>query len=130
MTAKRDLKKRIRDRQAKTGESYTTARRHVLAARDREQESDDADDLETTNPGATRLTPAKPEVSSTDIAANTDVPEEVHPAVRFAEELRRTIATREPIQVDEVIDVSEAAGELGLACKVLVYERLTKSVEP
>lgn len=33
MTAKRDLKKRIRDRQAKTGESYTAARRHVLAAR-------------------------------------------------------------------------------------------------
>jgi len=31
MTAKRDLKKRVRDRQAKTGESYTAARRHVVA---------------------------------------------------------------------------------------------------
>ena len=31
MTAKRDLKKRVRDRQAKTGESYTAARRHVIA---------------------------------------------------------------------------------------------------
>jgi hypothetical protein len=29
MTAKRDLKRRVRDRQARTGESYVTARRHV-----------------------------------------------------------------------------------------------------
>jgi len=36
MTAKRDLKRRIRARQARTGESYTTARRYVLAARDGE----------------------------------------------------------------------------------------------
>ncbi len=34
MTHKSDLKKRIRARQAKTGESYTTARMHVLEARD------------------------------------------------------------------------------------------------
>ncbi|HEU0029706.1 MAG TPA: FHA domain-containing protein [Kofleriaceae bacterium] len=32
MTAKRDLKKRVRERQAKTGESYVTARRHVVGA--------------------------------------------------------------------------------------------------
>jgi hypothetical protein len=30
MTAKRDLKKRIRERAARTGESYTAARRHVV----------------------------------------------------------------------------------------------------
>lgn len=34
MTAKKDLKKRIRNRQAKTGESYTTARAHVIRASD------------------------------------------------------------------------------------------------
>lgn len=34
MTAKKDLKKRIRTRQAKTGEAYTTARAHILVARD------------------------------------------------------------------------------------------------
>ncbi len=33
MTSKSDLKKRIRARQAKTGETYSTARAHVLAAR-------------------------------------------------------------------------------------------------
>jgi len=34
MTAKRDLKRRVRERQARTGETYVTARRRVLAARD------------------------------------------------------------------------------------------------
>lgn len=33
MTAKRDLKRRVRQRQARTGESYVTARRRVMAAR-------------------------------------------------------------------------------------------------
>ncbi|HSS03071.1 MAG TPA: hypothetical protein VLM79_38680, partial [Kofleriaceae bacterium] len=33
MTAKRDLKRRVRLRQARTGESYVTARRRVIAAR-------------------------------------------------------------------------------------------------
>jgi hypothetical protein len=33
MTAKRDFKRRVRERQARTGERYTTARRHALAAR-------------------------------------------------------------------------------------------------
>lgn len=33
MTARRDLKRRVRDRQAQTGESYVTALRHVLDQR-------------------------------------------------------------------------------------------------
>lgn len=33
MTAQRDLKNLIRARQAKTGESYTTARKHILRER-------------------------------------------------------------------------------------------------
>ena len=33
MTAKRDLKRRVRERQVATGESYVTARQHVLAQR-------------------------------------------------------------------------------------------------
>ena len=35
MTVQSDLKQHIRSRQAKTGESYTTARAHVLCARAR-----------------------------------------------------------------------------------------------
>src|SRR4051812_18150686 len=33
MTKKRNLKRRVRERQARTGESYVTARRQLLAAR-------------------------------------------------------------------------------------------------
>ncbi len=36
MTANRDLKRRIRERQARTGESYVTARRHVIGNDDPE----------------------------------------------------------------------------------------------
>jgi hypothetical protein len=43
MTAKRDLKKRVRARQAKTGESYTAARRHVTAARPAAEVDDEAE---------------------------------------------------------------------------------------
>jgi hypothetical protein len=35
MTDRRDFKKRVRDRQAATGENYTTARAHLLALRER-----------------------------------------------------------------------------------------------
>lgn len=37
MTVKKDLKKRVRERQEKTGESYTTARMHVLKQAPAEQ---------------------------------------------------------------------------------------------
>ena len=37
MTAQKDLKKRIRNRQAKTGESYSTARSHIVRARGQSQ---------------------------------------------------------------------------------------------
>jgi hypothetical protein len=40
MTAKRDLKRRVRDRQAHTGESYMTALRHVRNRRPGERESE------------------------------------------------------------------------------------------
>jgi hypothetical protein len=36
MTAKKDFKRRVRERQQKTGESYTAARAQLLAARDEE----------------------------------------------------------------------------------------------
>jgi hypothetical protein len=125
MTRKRDLKKRIRDRQAKTGETYTTARRHVLAARP----ATDDEQLEPTDPGIAegeieRQPPSGERFADELHAASrgeTDVP---------VDELRKLVDLREPIQVDEVIDVSDAAGELGIACKVLVYERLANVADP
>lgn len=44
MTAKRDLKRRVRERQARTGESYVTARRQVLAQREDAPGSIDVDE--------------------------------------------------------------------------------------
>jgi hypothetical protein len=48
MTVKRDLKRRVRQRQARTGEAYVTARRHVVAAQappaDGDADDGDADD--------------------------------------------------------------------------------------
>src|SRR5262245_42299735 len=54
MTKKRDLKRRVRERQQQTGESYVTARRHVLAARpatDGDGDDDGDDDDEPTETG-------------------------------------------------------------------------------
>jgi hypothetical protein len=70
MTIKRDLKRHIRERQAKTGESYLTARGHVLAQR----------------PG-------------------------------------------DPIPVVEPIDATEAAAQLGLRCRVLIFPKLVARFE-
>jgi hypothetical protein len=41
MTAKKDLKRRVRERQAETGETYVTARRHVVARAARDGEAPD-----------------------------------------------------------------------------------------
>ena len=49
MTSQADFKRRVRDRMAKTGESYTTARTHLLAARP----ADPAAALHVTNGDAT-----------------------------------------------------------------------------
>ena len=45
MTEKKDLKKRVRERQARTNESYTQALAHVLAAKGRVVELDDVTDI-------------------------------------------------------------------------------------
>jgi hypothetical protein len=75
MTAKRDLKRRVRHRQVRTGEAYVTARRHVLAARPATQAEAEAEpeaDAETetnddeTAVGLEEVTPAGAEPPSAD----------------------------------------------------------------
>ncbi|HEY0987412.1 MAG TPA: hypothetical protein VGD80_10190 [Kofleriaceae bacterium] len=44
MTVKRNFKRRVRERQTRTGESYMTARRHLLASRSTGAPGDDGDD--------------------------------------------------------------------------------------
>lgn len=53
MTAKKDLKRRVRERQAQTGESYVTARRHVIAqAPDAAEASDASEATSAARPSA------------------------------------------------------------------------------
>jgi len=79
MTAKRDLKNRVRARQAETGESYMVARRHVVG------------EAEPPAPAPT---------------------------------------ARSAIAVDELIELTEAAIELGLRCNVLAFPRLAALADP
>src|SRR5438067_1395515 len=122
MTAKRDLKRRIRERQAKTGESYTTARRHVLAARDDDDshdgpdapgstpKRDGVDELEATNPGTPALATPAQGLEVLDLTSRAageqaaavgegerlaDPPQRLEPRDRFTEELMHLVATRE-----------------------------------
>jgi len=86
MTVKRDFKRRVRQRQARTGESYVTARRHLLASRPSHQDDDDHDEGGGPQP-------------------------------------RR-------ISVVELIDVSDEARRIGLACRVLMFPSLVERIAP
>lgn len=107
MTAKKDLKRRIRARQAQTGESYTTARRHVLAARpDPEPDSAPA-------PGAT---PAAGGVS---------------PPVQTPQPFARGVVPAEPtIVVEEMVDLTAGAERLGFKCRAMASSKLAARVDP
>jgi len=52
MTVKRNFKRRVRERQARTGESYVTARRHLLTSRPALAPEDDEADPEDGDPPA------------------------------------------------------------------------------
>jgi len=88
MTAKKDFKRRVRERQAKTGESYTAARAQVMAQADGGE--------------------AAPEPTEEP----TDEPK------------------RSSISVVEMVDASEEARSLGLACDVLVSPQLAAHIPP
>jgi len=65
MTAKRDFKRRVRQRQTRTGESYVTARRRVLADRPTTGDAPpDGGEAEATQPGAAAATTAPPGASA------------------------------------------------------------------
>jgi hypothetical protein len=110
MTAKRDLKRRVRQRQARTGESYVTARRRVLAAR---------------------------EVRAVDEGAKRDEPTEPEPAGEAVEVLETTGApiegaspTAEPaLPVVELHDLTGEAWELGFRCRVTAYPSVVEACE-
>ncbi len=110
MTVKRDLKRRVRQRQARTGEAYVTARRHVVAARD-------GDDAGRDEPDTDR---GDRDGAEDDRAADSTVAAPTAPEPRA-----------EPMfQVVEVVDVTEQARQLGFRCQVGMFPSLIARVEP
>ncbi|HET7503224.1 MAG TPA: FHA domain-containing protein [Kofleriaceae bacterium] len=126
MTAKRNLKRRVRERQTRTGESYVTARRRVLAAR-----------ASGSVHGASR------EPGASGAAASEDPTGEIAvQAARSASDLPRTaaagspattqpLADREPpLSVVQLHDVTAEAARLGFQCKVMMFPALRDRAEP
>ena len=97
MTQQKDLKRRIRERMTRTGESYTAARASVLAQRPDAEVADAVSDAEGPAAAAAEL----PAADAYD--ATVDPP-------------------RSPIAVVEPRHVTEEAAALGLTCKVLATD--------
>jgi hypothetical protein len=122
MTVKRDFKRRVRQRQARTGESYVTARRHLLASRaaaagtppDQAEPPADAD-----SPGD--ATPA--DAAPSDAARSSAAPPDAAPANPAAGPAGR-------ISVVELVDVTDDAKRFGLMCRVLMFPALIERIEP
>src|SRR5688572_27139032 len=102
MTAKKDFKRRVRERMAKTGESYTAARAQVMATAPDVQPGEPADELDAAD----------------DLDEQDDEPappDEPKP---------------KPFDVEELVDATEAAQQLGLRCEVLVSSWLAERLPP
>src|SRR5690349_14918466 len=126
MTAKRDLKRRVRQRQARTGEAYVTARRHVVAATAASADDDDDDvdavaaESDTADTGPVRASAVPP---AADVArGDAAVPTPAAPAPGSA--------ASAAVSVVELLDVSEQARRLGLVCRVAMFPALVARVEP
>jgi hypothetical protein len=143
MTVKRDLKRRVRQRQARTGEAYVTARRHVVAAGKTEDEPEvepeieDLADLEATDAAGTDRPTA--EIEATD-AAGTDRPTaEIEVVVTAgaveagavqAGAMQDAAVARTAVPVVELIDVTQRARRFGLMCRVTMHPSLAQRIEP
>jgi hypothetical protein len=154
MTAKRDLKRRVRLRQARTGESYVTARRRVLAARaagDPGVRTSDDSIVSEADPAA-RPAPADAPASAGGAAVeNGGLPggegehraegagrESGEPEDRSegGAERNEWAGSMFPVEeleagvsVVELHDVTEAASLLGFRCRIAVYPDLLGQCE-
>jgi hypothetical protein len=160
MTAKRDLKRRVRQRQARTGEAYVTARRHVVAAssdttEDPDPEAADTDDPEAgTDPGRQASeVDVDPEVGAcgqtAHVGGGTDT---AHPGAEVTAGAGPDRASAEvgdatdpatgagaaeaaavpgtAVPVVELIDVTDQARRVGLMCYVTMFPSLAERVDP
>jgi hypothetical protein len=73
MTAKRDLKRHVRARQARTGEAYVTALRHVLGERDAADDADAAAEPQDAGGGGGESVPVVEMIDVSDVARGVDI---------------------------------------------------------
>ena len=121
MTAKKDLKRRIRARQAETNESYVTARRHVLAQAPDVDRADNpaepaAGTAATADDSKTRATPPPPDAA----ALESDN--------RFGAEAAGDQARR-AIVYEELVSLTGDAEALGFRCRIATTSALAKHVD-
>lgn len=107
MTAKKDLKRRIRDRQAATGESYMTARRHVLAAA-----PDHAPSVDTAAEPAAAPSP-QPAAEPSPPAAATLPDEPANPSILY----------------EEMVSLTAAGEALGFKCRLATTSSCARQID-
>ncbi|HEU4734485.1 MAG TPA: FHA domain-containing protein [Kofleriaceae bacterium] len=126
MTAKRNLKRRVRERQARTGESYVAARRRVLAAR---ASSLHGASREPGAPGGAGSEEPTGKIAVQPARSASHVPRTAELAAPAA---TQPLADREPppLSVVQLHDVTAEAARLGFQCKVMMFPVLRERAEP
>lgn len=117
MTTKRDLKRRVRHRQARTGEAYVTARRHVVAARPAAQLEADAE-------------PEAVNETDTDTDEVTAVGLDEITAAGAEPPSKPGAATSEASDAGIPTDSADDADTGPIAGNVAVFRKRSESVEP
>lgn len=118
MTVKRDFKRRVRQRQVRTGESYVTARRHVLASRpgaDPDHEEPDPALLAAADDAGGGRAPGGGDAGDRG-GGDGGGDDEGRPAGG--------------ISVVELVDVTEQARQAGLLCRTLMFPSLVERIAP
>src|SRR5262245_24438146 len=123
MTIKRDFKRRVRQRQARTGESYVTARRHLMASR---PVATDPEELEGA-PGE----PGGGDRGGGDAGGVGDGGGGDAGGGGAGGGGRGRARDQYPgISVVELVDVTDAAKQFGLLCRVLMFPSLVERLAP
>src|ERR1043165_991793 len=121
MTVKRDFKRGVRLRQARTGESYVTARRHLMAS---QAALADGDEPEDTLPGSPEIHAMPPEPGGGEGGGGSgDRPGGSGDGGDDRD-------GSGGISVIELLDVTEEARQVGLTCRVLMFPPLVERVAP
>jgi FHA domain len=143
MTVKRDFKRRVRQRQVRTGESYVTARRHLMASRPAAPAEDDEPatlpgDVDRAAAAAVLPEPGAPRVEPVDASGAGDRggSDEGGGADGGDDDGGDDdggsggVRTPAGISVVELVDVTDVAKQFGLLCGVLMYPALVERVAP